>query len=147
MNRWYFWVLAPVMLVTGLGLPLIVDPPTVTGEVVLYVFSATLVFATIGLAAPGRFWWALRLVAAAILVAYLAYATHEIIRWWNGKPFGLQSAQSDSNLRNALLGLFIFGLPAMYFLLTGRTGTDVDTLVAGDTEFDDGREDDEPRET
>jgi hypothetical protein len=26
MNRWYFWVLAPVMLVTGLGLPFILDP-------------------------------------------------------------------------------------------------------------------------
>ena len=40
MNRWYFWVLAPVMLVTAVGLPFIVDPPTPSGRMVLDVFSA-----------------------------------------------------------------------------------------------------------
>src|SRR5262245_14908875 len=43
MNRWYFWVLGPVMLATGLGLPFIVHPPSWQGHVVLYVVCGTLV--------------------------------------------------------------------------------------------------------
>ncbi len=46
MNRWFFWVLAPILLGTALGLPFWVEPPTRTGVVVTYVFCATLVFAT-----------------------------------------------------------------------------------------------------
>jgi hypothetical protein len=136
MNRWYFWVLAPIFLTTALGMPLIVEPPTTAGWVVLYVFSATLIFATLGLAAPRRFAWSLRLVAAAVLAAYLAYATSEITQWWNGQPAGLQSGQSDANLLNALKGLIVFGLPSLYFLLRGRSDTVADTLVGDDADDD-----------
>jgi hypothetical protein len=27
-NRWYFWVLAPIMLATAIGMPFITQPPT-----------------------------------------------------------------------------------------------------------------------
>jgi hypothetical protein len=87
-NRWYFWVLAPIMLATALGMPFLVEPPTTFGWVVTYLFSGALLFATLGLARPRRSRWALRVVAAAILLAYLAYAVSELVAWWNGKPFG-----------------------------------------------------------
>jgi hypothetical protein len=139
MNRWFFWVLAPVFLATAFGLPLITDPPTTTGRIVLYAFSATLIFATLGLAAPRRFGWSLRLVALAVLSAYLAFAATEIAAWWNGKPAGIGAQRSGTNLFNALKGLIVFGLPSLYFLLRGQSGTDVDVLIADDAE----REDDE----
>ncbi len=129
MNRWYFWVLAPIMLVTALGLPLITEPPTWEGTVMLYVFCGALVFATLGLASPGRFQWALRAVAGVILLGYLAYATSEARAWRNGKPFGLGAPRSGPSLRNALSGLVVFGIPSLYFLLRGRSGTNVDAIL------------------
>jgi hypothetical protein len=129
MNRWFFWVLAPVMLATGFGLPLITNPSTVPGKIVLYLFSGTLLLAMLGLANPRRFQWALRMVAAAILLAYVAYAATEAVAWWHGKSFGLVAARSEPNFRNALWGLLVFGLPSLYFILKGRSGTAVDVLL------------------
>jgi hypothetical protein len=128
-NRWYFWVLAPIFLATALGLPLIVDPPTTVGVVVLYLFSAMLLIATLGLARPQRFHWALKFVAGMILFAYSAYAVGELIQWWNGKPFGWTAARSQANLRNALTGLVVYGGPSLYFLFKGRSETAVDELL------------------
>jgi hypothetical protein len=128
-NRWYFWVLAPIMLATALGMPFLVEPPTTFGWVVTYVFSGALLFATLSLARPRRFRWALRVVAAAILLAYLAYAVSELVAWWNGKPFGWNASRSESNLHNALWGLFVFGAPSLYFILKGRSNTKVDELL------------------
>ena len=136
MNRWYFWVLAPFMLATGLGLPFLADPPTWYGRVLLYLVCGALVLATLGLARPRRFRWALRVVAAAILLTYVAYAVSEGIAWWQGKPFGLGARQAESNLRNALWGLVAFGLPSLYFLLRGRSGTNVDALLEVEDESD-----------
>jgi hypothetical protein len=48
MNRWYFWVLAAVMLATGLALPFLARPPTWQGSVLLYVLCGVLVLATLG---------------------------------------------------------------------------------------------------
>ena len=130
MNRWYFWVLAPVMLATGLGLPFITNPPSWQGRLVLYVFCGALVLATLGLARPRRFQWALRAVAGVILLAYVAYAAHEAIAWSQGKAFGLDAPRAATNLRNALWGLAVYGLPSLYFMLRGRSGTAADALLS-----------------
>jgi uncharacterized protein (DUF58 family) len=132
MNRWYFWVLAPIMLATGLGLPLIVEPPTVQGTVVLYLFCGALVLATLGLANADRFEWALRVVAGLIFLAYAAYASSELLAWWQGKPAHPRPGRNTVNLHGALSGLFIIGLPSLYFLLRGRSGTVVDDFLDPD---------------
>jgi hypothetical protein len=134
MNRWFFWVLAPVMLVTGLGLPFLAEPPTWHGRVVLDLVCGALVLATLGLARPRRFRWALRAVAGAILLTYVMYAASEAFAWWQGKPFGLGAQRAESNLRNALSGLVVFGLPSIYFVLRGRSGRSVDVLLDVDGE-------------
>ncbi len=136
MNRWYFWVLAPIMLATGLGLPFITDPPTWQGKVVLYVFCGALVLATLGLARPQRFQWALRVVAGIILLAYVAYTISEAIAWRNGKPFGFGTSRSGTSLLNALFGLVVFGLPSLAFLLRGRSGSSVDVILQEDQQSD-----------
>jgi hypothetical protein len=134
MNRWFFWVLAPVMLATGLGLPFLAEPPTWQGKVVLYFVCGAVVLATLGLARPRRFRWALRAVAGAILLTYVMYAASEAFAWWRGKPFGLGAQRAESNLCNALSGLVAFGLPSIYFILRGRSGRSVDVLLDVDDE-------------
>jgi L-asparagine transporter-like permease len=129
MRRWYFWVLAPVMLATAFGLPFLVDPPTWQGHAVKYAICFTLVLATIGLASPARFGWALRGVAAMVLLAYLGYVVLEFMEWRDGKAFGVGSRRSQPNLFNALLGLLVFGVPSVSFLIRGRSGTAVDVLT------------------
>ena len=129
MRRWYFWVLAPIMLATAFGLSFIVEPPSWQGYVVLYVFCGTLILATVGLGAPRRFGWALRGVGATVLFAYVAYAVTEAVAWWNGKPFGFGSQRAQTNLFNAMRGLFVFGIPALYMVLKGRSGSAVDVLL------------------
>lgn len=128
MRRWYFWVLAPIMLATGVGLPFIVKPPTPLGYVVVYVFCGALILATLGLASPGRFRWALKGVALVILLAYIGYAVSEAIAWSHGKPF-FNERPGDTSLYLALRGLMVFGIPAAYFLLKGRSGTAIDTMI------------------
>ena len=127
MRRWYFWVLAPIMLATGVGLPFIVEPPTRQGHIALYVMSGALILATIGLASPKRFKPALKVVAAAILMGYLAYTGSEAIDWARGKPFFGDA--SGTSLYLALRGLVVFGLPSIYFIVRGRSGSAVDFML------------------
>jgi hypothetical protein len=139
MNRWYFWVLAPIMLATAIGLPFAASPPTWQGVVVLYVFCGALLFATIGLARPRRFQWALKIVAGAIVLGYAAYVVDELVGWLHGKPAGLGSRRSSSNVINALLGFLVFGVPSIYFILRGRSGRAVDAILEVDETTDDDR--------
>jgi hypothetical protein len=117
------------MLATGLGLPFLAEPPTWQGSVVLYIVCSAMVLATLGLARPRRFRWALRAVAGAILLTYVMYAASEAFAWWQGKPFDLGGQRAESNLHNALSGLVAFGLPSIYFIFRGRSGKSVDVLL------------------
>ena len=72
MNRWYFWVLAPVFVVTAIGMSLLVDWPAMKGNpgayVGMFVFSGTFLLATLGLASPRRFGWALKVVGGVVVL-------------------------------------------------------------------------------
>ena len=137
MNRWFFWVLAPIMLATGLGLPFIVEPPTWQGQLVLYGLCATLILASLGLADGRRFRWALKWVAGAILCAYSLYLVSEAWQWWNGKPFGFGSSRARRNLFNAIRGFIVFGIPSIIFLVTGKSETVVDSLLSDESQNQD----------
>jgi len=39
MNRWYFWVLAPILLATAVAMPLITPPLNPIGTLVAYAFT------------------------------------------------------------------------------------------------------------
>ncbi|MBN2384557.1 hypothetical protein JXQ70_16915 [bacterium] len=96
----------------------------------------TLVFATIGLANPRRFAWALRPVAAVIFIGYSAYVAIEFVGWLRGEPLGFGQPRSDSNLFNAICGFFVFAVPALMYLFYGRTGRVVDTLLQEKSKLD-----------
>jgi hypothetical protein len=94
MNRWYVWVLAPIMVATAIFIPGTVDPPLVVGVVVAYAFSLMLLLATLGLPNPRRFRWALRGVAAIILIGGVSYFLSELNDWKHGKPWNAGSSPS-----------------------------------------------------
>ena len=128
MKHWYFWVLAPVML----GSAVIIvrnDAPTLIARIIGYGIALTLVLATVGLASPVHSAWALRGVAAAILLAYVIYVASEFVAVMRGKAVGWSGGRGEVSLRNALLGLLVFGIPAARFIYAGRSGTVVDTMV------------------
>jgi len=128
MKRWYFWVLAPLMLGSA-AIMVVNEAPTPTGRIIGYGIALTLILATVGLANPVRFTWAWRGVAVAILLAYVSYAVSEFVAVLHGKPVGWSGGRGEVSLRNALLGLFFFGVPAARYVFAGRSGTVVDTMV------------------
>jgi hypothetical protein len=132
MNRWYFWVLAPIMLGVAIVLPIVSAPPSTTGQVVSYLFSAALVLATLGLADPRRFRWALKSVAAMVLVAGVAYFISELDAWLRGRPLGAGARRPDRSLWNAIAFLLVFGIPALRYLIAGRSGSAVDVIATPD---------------
>jgi hypothetical protein len=146
MNRWYFWVLAPVMIAAAVIIPLAAEPPTVFGQLVTYIVSGALVFAVLGLADVSRHRWALRVVAAGVLLLGIGYFFAELQAWQSGKPFGLLGHKSERSLRNATFFMLLFGLPSLRYLLSGRSGTAVDVIAApeGSSESGDGEAEEGP---
>ncbi len=133
MNRWYFWVLAPVAIASAIVIPLVAEPPSLWGHVVVWVFVSTLLLGTLGMANPGRFGWALKGVAGVIVAAALAYFVSELVAWRNGKPLGAFGRRSASSLWNAGLFLLVFGLPALRYLLSGRRESAVDEIASSES--------------
>lgn len=129
MRRWYFWVLAPVMLVSAAIVGFLTEPPTMLGRVVAYAFAVGLVLATLGLADTRRFGWALRCVAGMIFLTTLSYVGSESWAFAHGKPFGFWGRRSSTNLFNALMAFAIFGIPAIRFVLAGRSGSVADAIA------------------
>ena len=124
MNRWYFWVLAPVMLASAVTIPITAAPSSLLGWAVAYGISLILVLTTVGLANPVRFEWALRAVAGLVALAGVGYFASELAGWMAGTPLGLFGRRSQRSLWNATLFLLLFGVPALRYLLFARTGPD-----------------------
>jgi hypothetical protein len=133
MNRWYFWVLAPALLGTALIVIVAAEPASIAGHVTAYGLVAVLLLATIGLANLEKFGWAFRGVAVGIFAAALAYFASELLAWQAGKPLGAFGPRSTRSLWNAGLFLLVFGLPALSYLLSGRSGTVVDVIASADS--------------
>jgi hypothetical protein len=129
MSRWYFWVLAPVMVAAAIIIPVAAAPVSLAGQIVVYVLSGTMLLATLGLADVARFHWALRSVAAVVLIAGIAYFVSELQEVLAGKSSALPGRRSSSSLWGAVLFLLAFGIPAWRFLMTGRSHSVVDEIA------------------
>jgi hypothetical protein len=128
-NRWFFWVLAPVAVGGALIIAATAEPRGAVGRMVLTGVVSGLLLGTLGLANPVRFRWALKGVAALVVVAGLSYFGVEFAAWWAGKPVGQSGRRSSASLFNATLFLLVFGLPAVRLLLSGRSESLVDDLL------------------
>jgi hypothetical protein len=134
MNRWYFWVLAPVLVADGIRTAFSCPATLVArlrGSLCLLRHACFLPrsawrgrFASGGRSSAWQF---------VVLLAYLAYVGSEAVAWWHGKPFGFGLDRARANLFNAIRGLLVFGLPAMHLLIRGRSGTSADVVLCTDT--------------
>lgn len=79
------------------------------------VFSAFMLVLALGVAAPTRFVWALRVTAAAVFVAYAIYFIAEVVRLLDGghQRFALNTPSATT----AGIGLLVYGIPALVFAL------------------------------
>jgi hypothetical protein len=89
------------------------QPAPLKEEVVGICFMAAAVLAILMLFDPVRFNWAARILCAAVFAGYLLYAAHSARNWKETSFFG--NGLGDASLGNALLGLVIFGLPALAY--------------------------------
>ncbi len=126
-------MLAPVMIAAAIIIPVVAAPISMAGQMGVYVFSGTMLLATLGLADVVRFHWALRCVAAVVLMAGIAYFVSELQDVLAGKASALSGRRSSSSLLGATFFLLVFGVPAWRFLMSGRSDSVVDEIVVDRT--------------
>jgi len=117
------------MIAAAIIIPVAAEPISLAAQIGVYVFSGTMLLATLGLADVVRFHWALRCVAAAVLMAGIAYFLSELQGVLAGKASGLSGRQSGSSIWGAAFFLLAFGIPACRFLMTGLSGSLVDEIA------------------
>jgi hypothetical protein len=116
-SSFVFWSLAPVLLVCGIGVPLLVTDWTVSRSVVAGGFSAICLLAIPALYDARRFWWAARSVTAIIFLGCAAYAVDQL--FLSGKPLAV-TRRSQASPLNSILAFIAFGLPSLWYTLVGR---------------------------
>ncbi len=117
-SRFIFWCLAPVLLISGVGLPFLLGDWTPQKVIVTAAWTACSLLAIPALYDSKRFWWAARSVTGLIVLAYAAYVIHEFS--FTDDEFGLTGPRSESSPRNAILGFFVIGLPCLWYTIFGR---------------------------
>jgi hypothetical protein len=116
-SRFIFWCISPLLLLCGLGVPLMLEDWNPTKVIVAVGWSACCLLAIPALYDARRFWWAARGVTAIIFACYLSYLIFEV--FMSGKSFAL-TRRSDASPFNSLLGFVIIGLPALWYTCFGR---------------------------
>ena len=117
-SRFMRWTLVPVLVAFALWLPLGMGEWNATRVGVAAVLSGlSLLYAT-ALLWPQRAAWAARMTAAGVFLCYVAYLVHE---WaFTDEPVRPDDPRSASSPGNALKGLVVIGLPALWFALRRR---------------------------
>jgi XTP/dITP diphosphohydrolase len=115
MSRSLYWVLAPFLVITAVVLPLCVDSWTAQGIIMMVGLELFIVGLLIGLWDIARFEWALRIVAATVFAAYVAYLANQIMygQLWAGR-------RSAPSVLSALAGLLVWGVPSFLYLIRGN---------------------------
>jgi RsiW-degrading membrane proteinase PrsW (M82 family) len=116
-SRFIFWCLAPLLVLCGIGVPLMLNDWNFTKVVVAVGWSACCLLGVPALYDAKRFWWAARGVTLIIFVCYASYLVHEF--FFTSKPF-IPTRRSEPSPWNSVLGFAVIGLPALWFTLFGR---------------------------
>lgn len=123
MSRTSFWILLPFLLAFIAGM-LWVDFFTGTVHTAggkAGIVGMCVVVGALGLASynSDRFWWAGRFVAVFVFVAYAAYVIDE---WFfSGHPWNYAwASHSAASPLNAVAGLITYGIPAFWYVFTGK---------------------------
>lgn len=139
-SRFIFWALAPLLLISGITTPFLLDDWNPTKIIVTAAWCVCSLLAIPAIYDARSFWWAARGVTGIIFLAYLAYVVDEFFLDDGDDTF--TGARSETNPLNAVLGLAIIGLPCLWYTLLGRFRLrPIEEYVP---EFDDVDEMDEP---
>lgn len=117
------WVLVPVLVAFAAFLILTCIPQgadewNATHVGVSAVLAALSLLYAAALLWPRRVPWAGRAAAAIVFLTYVAYLVDELRR--GEETFRLDDRRSAATPGNALKGLIVIGLPALYFALRRR---------------------------
>jgi len=115
-TRFMFWSTAPFLVATIVLLPVLAEPPGVTGWIAMGALESLMICVLLGLYDPDRFWWCWRIVGGLICAGYVAYLISTIV---SGEWVG-DGRRSSSTALNALLGLVAFGYPGFMYAAFGR---------------------------
>ncbi len=116
-SRFVFWCLAPLLVLCGIGVPLMLTDWNFTKVVVMVGWSSFCLLAVPALYDAKRFWWAARGLTLIIFVCYASYLVYEF--FFTSKSF-VPTRRSESSPWNSVLGFLIIGLPALWYTLFGR---------------------------
>jgi len=111
------WTLVPVLVAFAIGMPYL-DARKTTGSTLLVAGLSTLsLLYAVALLAPARARWASRVAAAMVFLFYVWYA---VIEWFfSSDPVTLLEPRGNASPVNALLGLFVIGVPALAYAVRG----------------------------
>jgi len=113
-----FWVLAPFLLAFLFLTPLFVEPCGHIGMVALVGAELLAALTFLGLFNRNRYWWAWRGVGAVVFLAYVWYLSQMLIE--SGGRVALTSNGSEASAFNAICGLIGFGIPGLWFAISGQ---------------------------
>lgn len=82
---------------------------------------------------PVRFLDAGRILCALVFLAYASYAVAEFVS--SPHPLRLPSSRGDSSFNNAVMGLVVIGLPALWFAFLGRFSFRKQEAIVRSTEW------------
>jgi hypothetical protein len=114
----FFWSLAPFLLVFIVAMPFLVPRRDASAMIALASVELLAVFVLLGLFNPRTFWWAWRGVGGIVFSGYSIYLVNMLIE--SGGRIELAGRRGEASARNALLGLIAFGLPGLWYALFGR---------------------------
>jgi len=114
---------------------MLIDKRDASSLVTLVAIEFLAVLVLVGLFDPVHFWWAWRGVGAIVFLGYVAYLIEMTIE---GKFFAARRAESAAI--NAFMGLVFFGVPGLWFALTGRLTPRLQTYFKNDDELNNGDE-------
>ena len=106
---WFVWV---ILATWATDLP--------TARTVEAILASLCVFLIIGLAAPTRAFWALRLAAGIIGIGFVAYFAAELTSLMRGERQELRVGQPSAIM--AGLSLVVYAVPCLIFAASGFTG-------------------------
>jgi hypothetical protein len=135
-SKFIFWCLAPILVLCGVGLPLMLTDWNPTKVIVAVGWSSACFLAIPALYDSRRFWWAAR---ALTLIIFASYAEYLVYEWFfSGKGIG-PTRRSEASPWNSMLGFVVIGLPALWYTVFGRFSLRAPPEEPESTEGDDDR--------
>jgi hypothetical protein len=118
------WLLGAGFALMGLMLVLLPVSPTATQPWLQPAFGGLGIMSAAACFAPRRLGWLFRMMAASVLLMYLAYLVDMLGEQTRG-PEGLAGltlpkSRAEANAWNALRGLIVFGIPSLSYLMFGN---------------------------